>query len=178
MNYACVHDLFPTPFSDEVLDHVVGKESYLFIDGFAGYHQVIIAKEDKNNTTFITEWGSFAYNVIAFGLKNSPSIFSRIVIESFQEFIHKFVEVYMNDWIVYNLLKDQVGLLRLIFDRCHEFQISLNLRKCIFCVPHGNFLGHIVCREGVLVDPTKVAVIFNMPPAISAKLLRSTLGHT
>jgi hypothetical protein len=55
-------------------------------------------------------------------------------------------------------LKEHVALLRLMFDRCRELQISLNLRKCIFCVPHGNLLGHIVCREGVLVDPAKVAV--------------------
>jgi hypothetical protein len=54
---------------------------------------------------------------------------------------------------MYNLLKDHVSLLWLMFDRCREMQISLNLRKCIFCVPHGNLLGHIVCREGVLVDP-------------------------
>jgi hypothetical protein len=49
--------------------------------------------------------------------------------------------------------------------------ISLNLRKCIFCVPFGNLLGHIVCREGVLVDPTKVAVILNMPPPTTVKQL-------
>jgi hypothetical protein len=45
-------------------------------------------------------------------------------------------------------------------------------------VPHGNLLGHIVCREGVLVDPAKVAVIVNMPPPTSAKQLCSMLGHT
>jgi hypothetical protein len=113
-----------------------------------------------------------------FGLKNSPAIFSRIVIASFQEFIHKFVEVYMDDWTIYNLLNYHVGLLQLMFDRCHKMQISLNLRKCIFCVPHGNLLGNIVCREGVLVDPSKVSVILNMRPPRSDKLLRSTLGHT
>jgi hypothetical protein len=80
--------------------------------------------------------------------------------------------------MVYSLLKEHVALLRLMFDRCRELQISLNLRKCIFCVPHGNLLGHIVCREGVLVDPTKVVVIVNMPPPTSAKKLRSMLGHT
>jgi hypothetical protein len=69
----------------------------------------------------------------------------------------------MDDWTIYNLLKEHVGILWLMFDRCRELQISLNLRKCIFCVPHGNLLGHIVCREGVLVDPAKVVVILNMP---------------
>jgi hypothetical protein len=45
-------------------------------------------------------------------------------------------------------------------------------------MPHGNLLGHIACREGVLVDPAKVAVIVNMPPPMSSKKLHSTLGHT
>jgi hypothetical protein len=171
LNSTCVHVLFPSPFNDEVLDQVVGKEYYSFTDGFSGYHQVRIIEEDKKKTTFITEWGSFTYNVIPFGLKNAPTIASRIVIAVFREFIHKFVEVYMDDWTMYNLLKDHVRLLRLMFDRCREMKISLNLMKCIFCVPHGNLLGHIVCKEGVFVDPTKVAVILNMPPPTSDKLL-------
>jgi hypothetical protein len=78
-----VHDPFPTPFTDEVLEQVAGKESYSFTDGFSGYHQVRIVEEDKNKTTFITEWGSFAYNVMPFGLKNAPAVFSRIVIAAF-----------------------------------------------------------------------------------------------
>jgi hypothetical protein len=96
-NSSCVHDPFPTPFIDEVLEQLAGKESYSFMDGFSGYHQVRITKEDKNNTTFITEWGSFAYNVMPFGLNNALTVFSRIVIATFQEFIHKFIEVYMDD---------------------------------------------------------------------------------
>jgi hypothetical protein len=113
-----------------------------------------------------------------FGLKKAPIVFYRIVIAAFREFIHKFIEVYMDDWTIYNLLKEHVAMLRLMFDRCRELQISLNLRKCIFCVQHGNLLGHIVCREGVPVDPAKVAVIVNMAPPTSAKQLCSTLGQT
>jgi hypothetical protein len=112
-----------------------------------------------------------------FGLKNAPAFFSRIVIEYFREFIHKFIEVYMDDWTIYSLLKEHVALLRLMFDRCRELQISSNLRKCIFSVPHGNFLGHIVFQEGVLADPAKVVVVVNMPPPTSAKKFHSTSGH-
>jgi hypothetical protein len=113
-----------------------------------------------------------------FDLKNAPAFFSRIVIASFREFIHKFIEVYMDDWMIYRFLKEHVALLRLMFDRFIELKISLNLRKCIFCVPHGNLLGHIVCREGVLVDPTKFVVIVNMTPPTSEKQLRSMPRHT
>jgi hypothetical protein len=53
-NFACVHDPFPAPFTDEVLEQVAGKESYSFTDGFSGYHQVRIVEEEKKKTTFIT----------------------------------------------------------------------------------------------------------------------------
>ena len=44
-----------------------------------------------------------------------------------------FIEVYMDDWTVYSLLKDHVAMLRLMFYRCRQLQISLNLNKLIFC---------------------------------------------
>jgi hypothetical protein len=129
---------------------------YSFADGFFGYHQVQIAKEDKKNNTFMTKWGSFSYNVIPFGINNVAVVFSQIVIATFHKFIHKFLEVYLDDWTMYSLLKDHIKLLWLMLDHCKKLHISLNLRQCVFCVPFGNLLGHIVCREGVLVDPTKL----------------------
>jgi hypothetical protein len=49
-----VHDPFPMPFTDEVLDNVGGQEVYSFTDGLLGYHQIRIAKEDIHKTTFAT----------------------------------------------------------------------------------------------------------------------------
>lgn len=46
MNDACMHDPFPTPFTDEVLEGLGGQEMYSFTDVFSGYHHIIIAKED------------------------------------------------------------------------------------------------------------------------------------
>ena len=79
-----------------------------------------IAEEDKKKTMFTTEWGSFAYHMMPFGLKNAPAVFSRIVIAAFREYIHKFLKVYMDDWTVYSLLKDHATLLCIMFDRCQQ----------------------------------------------------------
>jgi hypothetical protein len=171
LNVSCVHDPFPTPFSDEFLDQVMRNEYYSFTDGFLGYHQVRIV-EERRKDYFTTEWGSFSYNVMPFGMKNAPDVFSRIIIvASFRDFIHKFLEVYMDDWTMYSPTKRTHCLLWLMFDHCRQLQISVNLKKCIFCVPFGNMLGHIVCREGALVDPAKVVVILNMPPPTTTKNL-------
>jgi hypothetical protein len=105
LKYACLHDPFPTPFMDEVLENVRGHEVYPFTDGFSGYHQINIAQEDIYNITFTTKWGSYQYTIMSFLLKNALAIFSRVVIAAFKEFIHQFLEVYLDDWIVYSLLK-------------------------------------------------------------------------
>ena len=96
-NNACLHDPFPTPITDEVLESIRGQEMYSFIDEFSGYHQVRIMKEYRHKMTFITEWGCYQYTIMPFGLKNAPVIFSRIVVSSFKDFIHKFLEVYFDD---------------------------------------------------------------------------------
>jgi len=54
LNDLCLHDLFPTTFTDEVLDNVEGQKVYSFIDGFLGYHQIKIALEDGHKKTFAT----------------------------------------------------------------------------------------------------------------------------
>jgi hypothetical protein len=59
LNDACLHDQFPIPFTDEVLDNVGGNEVYSFTDGFSGYQQIKIAKEDRHKTTFATKRGYF-----------------------------------------------------------------------------------------------------------------------
>ena len=40
LNDACVHDPFPTPFTNEFLEGVGSQEMYSFRDGFLGYHQI------------------------------------------------------------------------------------------------------------------------------------------
>ena len=114
-----MHDQFPTPFTDEVLEGVGGQEMYSFTDSFSGYHQIRIAKEDQHKTKFITEWGCFQYTVMPFGLKNAPTLFSQVVVAAFKDFIQNFLQVYMDDWSVYILIKDHLANLRMMMEiRC------------------------------------------------------------
>ena len=55
-----------------------------------------------------------------FGLKNAPTIFFGVVIAVFKEFIHKFLEVYFDDWTIFGLMDKPVGALRLMFAKCRE----------------------------------------------------------
>ena len=59
LNDACVHDPFPTSFTDEVLDNVGEHEAYSFTDGFSRYHQIKIMPECRIKMTFTMECGVF-----------------------------------------------------------------------------------------------------------------------
>lgn len=106
------------------------------------------------------------------------TIFSQIVITTFKEFIHKFLEVYFDDWTMFGLVKRHVANLRLMLDTCRRYQIALNLKKFLFCIHFRILLGHMLCRQGLMVDPTKVAVIINLEAPRGVKQLFATLGHT
>ena len=66
----------------------------------------------------------------------------------------------------------------MILENNHQYQISLNLKKCIFCAPFGALLGHVIYHNGILVDPAKIVIILDLPPPTTVIQLRETLGHT
>jgi len=43
LNEAIKKDYFPLPFTDSILDAVVGHEIYSFLNGFSGYNQIRFA---------------------------------------------------------------------------------------------------------------------------------------
>lgn len=55
--------------------------------------------------------------------------------------------------------------------------MSLNLKKFIFCVPYGILLGHVVCKQALVVNPIKIIVIINLDALTNVKKLRTTFGN-
>jgi hypothetical protein len=60
-----------------ILQQVVGSQMMSLLDGFSGYNQIKVKKDDKYKTTFTTQWGTFAYERIPFGLSNVGVTFQR-----------------------------------------------------------------------------------------------------
>ncbi|RDX91137.1 hypothetical protein CR513_26917, partial [Mucuna pruriens] len=86
LNQATCKDHFPLPFIDQVLEKLVGKSHYCFLDGFSRYMQIhIAAKEHK--TTFTCPFGTFMYTHMPFGLRNALSTFQRCKTSIFLDFL-------------------------------------------------------------------------------------------
>ena len=140
LNKARPKDNYPTPFIDQIIDDCAGDEIFSFIDGFSGYNQIQIRKEDKHKTAFICPWGTFAYRKMPFGLKNAGATFQRAMSYAFHD-IKSIVEAYLDDLAAHSKKRDQhPAHLRAIFERCRFYKIRLNPYKCNFCVTSGRLL--------------------------------------
>ena len=115
-----------------VLDHVAGQECFSFLDGFSGYNQVSIRKEDQLKTTFTTDWGTYAFNCMPFGLCNAPGTFQPLMMDIFQDFLKHFLEVFIDGFVVFSAWCDHLTYLQKTFERCRETGLKLHPGKCYF----------------------------------------------
>jgi len=91
--------------------------------------------------------------------------------------MHKFLEEYLYNWMLLILIKEHIQVCFLLLDICHQLHVSLNLKKCLFCMLFGTLLRHVVHKEGLLVDWKTIVVIFYLMSLTSIKYLFTTFGH-
>ncbi|KAG1037188.1 hypothetical protein G6F43_012913 [Rhizopus delemar] len=87
----------PLPRIDECLERLGGAKHFSSIDLKSGYHQVRIRDEDVPKTAFNTRYGSYEFLVLPFGLTNSPPTFQKMMNHVLQDYVDKFVLVYLDD---------------------------------------------------------------------------------
>ncbi|RVW68741.1 Retrovirus-related Pol polyprotein from transposon 412 [Vitis vinifera] len=151
LNKASPKDDFPLPHIDMLVDSTAGHPMLSFMDGFSGYNQILMAPEDMVKTSFITEWGTYCYRVMPFGLKNAGATYQRAATTLFHDMMHRDVEVYVDDMIVKSRDRaDHLAALQRFFERIRQFRLRLNPKKCTFGVTSGKLLGHIVSERAYL----------------------------
>jgi hypothetical protein len=74
------------------------------------------------------------------------------------------MKIFLDDFIVYSDMESHLQKLKLCFQKCRKYGISLNLDKYAFMVFSRMILGFIMSKEGRLLDPKKIQAIVNMPP--------------
>ena len=178
LNKASPKDNFTLKNIHIMIDNCSKHEMHIFVDCYAGYHQILMDKEDAEKTTFITPWGVYHYRVMSFGLKNANVTYMRDMTTIFHDMIHKEMEVYVDDVIIKSRKKlDHLTHLKKFFDRQHWYNLKLNPAKCAFEVPAGKLLGIIVSRRGIEIDPSKIKAIQELPPPKTKKEVISFLGR-
>ena len=177
MNQACLKDNYPLPNMENLLQSVTSAGMLSMLDGFSGYNQVQIKKEDREKTTFTTPWGTFEYIRMPFGLLNAGSNFQRAMDQAFDDLIGKIITIYQDDLTVFSKEPDDhVKHLKKVFERCRKFGMSLNPKKSTFRIDEGKLLGHIVSKEGIRLDPERAQAINAIAALHNIASLQSLFG--
>nr|GEV30851.1 retrotransposon protein, putative, Ty3-gypsy subclass [Tanacetum cinerariifolium] len=131
-NVASVKNRYPLPRINDLFDQLQGSSVYLKIDLRSGYHQLQIREEDIPITAFQTRYGHFEFQVMLFGLTNTPA--------------NK---------------EDHEKHLKTILELLKNEKLYAKFSKCDFWLESVQFLGHVIDSNNVHVDPAKVKAIRN-----------------
>ena len=136
-----------------------------FLDAFQRYHQIPLALDDQEMTTFVTPIGNYHYKVMPIGLKNAGATYQRMMIRMFEPQLGKNIEIYIDDIVVKSKAESKhVNDLENIFAILRKHKLQLNASKCSFGVGSGKFLGYMVIHRRIEVNPNQIKVINNLQP--------------
>jgi hypothetical protein len=124
-----------------------------------------MAEEGMSKTTFHCPSfiDLFEWVVMTFGLKNATATYQRTMNLIFHDLLGIILEIYIDDVIVkLDSMDNNLADLRLALKRMRRYGLKMNPLKCVFGVSAGKFLGFIIHKHGIEIDPKKIELINNV----------------
>ena len=97
---------------------------------------------------------------MSFSLKNVGTTFQWAMDIAFTNEKDVFLVLYLDDLTIFsNSNEEHLYHLKIVFQRYRKYGISLNPRKSLFSMDEGKLIDHIISKEGICIDPTRVEAI-------------------
>jgi hypothetical protein len=179
VNKLTIKDKFPIPVIDNLLDEISVAQYFTKLDLHSGYHQIRMQEHDIPKTTFQTHECHYDFLVMPFGLCNAPFTFQILMNHVFRPFLCHFVLVFFDDIIIYSKTwQSHLSHVDQILHLLSQHQCFLKRSKCTFGALEVEYLGHIVGKVDVRVDPKKIEAMQDWTHPKNIKSLHGFLGLT
>ncbi|MBW0532714.1 hypothetical protein O181_072429 [Austropuccinia psidii MF-1] len=121
--------------------------------------------------------GIYEYTRMAFGIRNAPAHFQRMMDTIFQEeILESLMVVYIDDIIIYSeTWEDHVQYIDRLLSKCTPINLKIPLKKCNFCQQELLALGHKVSGLSLEIDKNKGAAVLKKPVPRNIKEIQSFL---
>ena len=121
--------------------------------------------------------GLIEFLVIPFGLTNASTAFMDLMNHVFRPYVNQFVVLFIDDIRVYSKDRENHDThLWVVLETLRKEKLYAKLSKCEFWLNEVSFLGHIVSKEGIRVDPKKIEVVVEWKPPRNVTEVRRFLG--
>lgn len=112
-----------------------------------------------------------------FGLTNAPAVFMDLMNRVCRPFLDKFVIVFIDDILVYSKTKEEhAEHLREVIGLLRKEKLYAKFSKCEFWLEKVHFFGHMVNKDGIHVDPSKIEAVKNWRRPKTPSEIRQFLG--
>ena len=89
-----------------------------------------------------------------FGVTNAPTIFMDLMNRIFKQFLDEFIVVFIDDILIYSKRRvEHENHLRIALQILRDKKLYAKLSKCEFWLDCVTFLGHVIYKDGISVDP-------------------------
>ena len=167
----------PLPLISSAFELLQGASVFTKLDLRNAYHLVRIREGDEWKTAFNTPTGHYEYLVMPFGLTNAPAVFQNLVNEVLSDMLNQFVFVYIDDILIFSPdLKTHVQQVRQVLQRLLQHNLYVKAEKCEFHQASVSFLGFIISKNQLQMDPEKVKAVVEWPVPLDRKQLLRFLG--
>ncbi|GKB74409.1 putative reverse transcriptase domain-containing protein [Tanacetum coccineum] len=134
-----------------------------------------IKEDDSPIMAFRTWYGHFEFQVMPFRLTNAPAVFMDLMNRVCKLYLDKFVIVFVDDNLVYSKDEEEHAKhLKIILELLKKERLYAKFSKCDFWLDSVQFIGHVIDRNGVHVDPTKIKAIKNWAAPTTPTEIRNT----
>jgi hypothetical protein len=111
---------------------------------------------------------------MSFGLTNAPTYFMYLMNKVSMEYLDNFIVVFIDDILVYSRSEEEH--LHLVLQKLRENRLYAKLSKCEFWMKQVAFLGHVILKGGIFVDPRKDQDVLSWNASTIVSDNRSFLG--
>ena len=184
INNYTIRNQYPLPLISELITNLSGAHIFSKLDVCWGYNNVHIKEGNEHKAAFKTKYRLWEPTVMFFGLTNSPATFQAMMDDIYRPVVEKWaqhgthIEKYMDDIAIATSTNDtdHTAAVMDILQVAEENDLYFKPEKCIFHASCIDYLGVILEKGMICMDPVKIEGIKNWPAPTKVKDIRSFLG--
>ena len=177
LNIHVVTDPYPLPRIAQILETLGDAVIFTALDLLNGFYNLEIAEKDRGKTAFSTYEGHYQFIRLPMGLKNSPSVFQRLMSIVLSGCLGSHAFIYIDDILVFSKTPtDHIKHLDDILSRLHQAGLRVKASKCQLWRHEVEYLGFLAGKDGLRVNPRKLDAIKHFPKPEKVRDVQAFLG--